>query len=169
MNHQLTKGWIAFAGIGTALIHLALVIGSPLALGLLFVALGLAELGWGVFTLSREQIVAPRIARIGALAPVLLWSLVLVLSTVIDAPRLASYFSFIPMAVATLFELFIVVGITVQLRTPDRARASHSLLGLFVGAVVIACLTVPALAFTQAGQINANPTYNFGNPDHAGH
>jgi len=51
----ITRTWIAFAAVGTGLIHVALVIGSPLALGIPLAILGVIEFGWGIlaFTLNR--------------------------------------------------------------------------------------------------------------------
>lgn len=170
---QIARSWLAFAGIGTGVIHFALVISSPLPLGIVLTVLGIAEFGWGVGTLSRDRILAPRIARVGALAPVILWSVIVLAATMLDAPRVASYVNFFPMAIATIFELVIAVAITVRLRrepAPSKtAPAGRYLVGLFVGAMLVASLATPALAYTQAGLNNPHASHYFGNADHAGH
>ncbi|MCU1412189.1 MAG: putative rane protein [Rhodoglobus sp.] len=154
----ITRTWLAFAAIGTGLIHFALVIGSPLGFGLVLAVLGLAEFGWGVLTFARETLVVPRVALAVALVPVVGWALLLVTSSVSEAPELAASFGFLPLAVASLFELFAVAVLGVHLRRrrePDAAPVFPSvfryLLGLAVGAVVVAGLTTPALAATEAG------------------
>ncbi len=154
----ITRTWLAFAAIGTGLIHFALVIGSPLALGLVLAALGLTEFGWGVLTFAREKLVAPRVALVVALVPVIAWTLLLVTSSVGEAPQIAASFGFLPLAVASLFELFAVAILGVHLRrhrdtdaAPKFPSVVRYLLGLAVGAFVVAGLTTPALAATEAG------------------
>ena len=170
---QVLRGWLAFAAIGTAVIHLALVISSPAPLAVVLALLGVVEFAWGILTLARDRILFPRAARIGAIAPVLLWSLVVVLATLLDAPAVASYFNFIPMFVATVFELFIALSITTVLRgearTAKAASAGRYLLGMFAGALVVAALTTPALAFTSAGSVDPQAAHFFTGTGHTGH
>jgi hypothetical protein len=171
---QITRGWLAFAAIGAAVIHLALVLGSPLALSIVLGLLGAIEFAWGVLTLSRDRILFARAARFGAIAPVLMWSLVVVMATILDAPFVASGINFVPMAIATLFELFIAIVLNVQLRRQPKAittpRSGRYLLGMFAGALVVAAITAPALAFTQVGISNQSTVrYEFSDPGHVGH
>jgi hypothetical protein len=170
---QVLRGWLAFAAIGTAVIHLALVISSPPPLAVVLVILGVVEFAWGVFTLARDRLLFPRAARIGAMAPVLLWSVIVVLGTVLDNPEVTSYFNFIPMFVATVFELFIALTITTVLRREKRsaktASAGRYLLGMFAGALIVAAMTTPALAFTTAGSVDPHAAHFFTGTGHAGH
>lgn len=154
----ITRTWLAFAAIGTGLIHVALVIGSPLALGLALAVLGLTEFGWGVVTFARERLIAPRIALVVALVPVAAWTLLLVISSVAETPEFASSFSFLPLAVASLFELFAIAVLGIHLRkkrdpdaTPAFPSVARYVVGLGLGALVVAALTTPALAATDAG------------------
>lgn len=176
----LTRTWLAFAAIGAGLIHLALVIGLPLPVGLVLAALGLVEFGWGVLTFAREPLVAPRVALVVALMPVVTWTLLLVTSSVSEAPELAASFGFLPLAVASLFELFAVAVLGVHLRRRRESDAAsvfpgtfRYLLGLAVGALVVAGLTAPALAATEAGLFSqphggttTDEPYLFNLPDH---
>ena len=176
----LTRTWLAFAAIGAGLIHFALVIGSPLPVGLVLAVLGLAEFGWGVLTFARETLVVPRVALAVALAPAVTWTLLLVTSSVSEAPELAASLGFLPLAVASLFELFAVAALGVHLRRRREADAApvfpsvfRYLLGLAVGALVVAGLTTPALAATDAGLFGQPPggtttdePYVFNLPDH---
>jgi len=91
---QITRSWLAFAAVGAAIIHLALVISSPLPLAL--AALGTIELSWGVTTLAKDRIVFPRAARVGAMIPVIAWSLLVVTATLLNKSYLAASISFIP-------------------------------------------------------------------------
>ncbi|MES2169797.1 MAG: hypothetical protein V4479_03625 [Actinomycetota bacterium] len=170
---RVLRAWLAFAAIGCAVIHLALVINSPLPLAVVLVLLGVIEFAWGVLTLARDRILFPRASRIGAIAPVLLWSLVVVLATLLDAPAVTSYFNFIPMFVATVFELFIALTITTVLRYDVRpakvAGAGRYLLGMFAGAVIVAALTTSALSFTTAGSVDPHAAHFFTDTGHAGH
>jgi hypothetical protein len=154
----ITRTWLAFAAIGTGLIHVALVIGSPVALGLVLAAFGLTEFGWGVLTFARERVIAARIALVVALIPVAAWTLLLVTSSVSEAPGLAASLGFLPLAVSSLFELFAIAVLGVHLRTKRHSDAAPAfpsvaryLIGLGLGALVVAGLTTPALAATDAG------------------
>jgi uncharacterized membrane protein YccF (DUF307 family) len=172
----ITKTWVAFAAIGTGLIHFALVIGAPLGLGLALAALAFLEFGWGVLTFARDTVASPRVALVFAIVPVLLWGLLLVISTIAEMPGLAASLPFIPFAVATIFELFIACVLAVHLRrdqekeAPQIPSVGRYLLSLIAGALLVAGLTTPALAATQAGQL-ATPhgdTVEFELPDHDG-
>lgn len=185
---QIMRGWLAFAAVGAGVIHLALVISSPLPMGIALGVLGAAEFAWGVLILAKDRVVLPRLARIGAIAPIIVWSLLVVAATIFGATYLASVFNFIPMAIATIFELFVAGLLSVQLRpnrgadaaSPRTPAAGLYLLGMFVGAIAVAALTTPALAYTQIGVTNPHSehgggtvsetdSYNFNLPAHAGH
>jgi len=150
----ITRAWVAFAAIGVGLIHVALVIGSPLGVGIALAVLGLTEFGWGVLTFARETIPAPRAALVVALVPVLAWALLLAVGSasgdLVPSPPL------LPLAVAALFEFFIVAVVGSSLRRRRDAAApapgiARYLVGLMVGALAVAALTTPALAATEAG------------------
>lgn len=151
----ITRTWIAFAAIGTGLIHVALVIGSPVGLGVALAVLGLTEFGWGVLTFARDSVPFPRAALVVALAPALAWALLVAVASASENVELAASLPLLPLAVATLFELVIVAVIGVHLRRPDAPAnppgVARYLISLLVGALAVAALTTPALAATQAG------------------
>ncbi|CAN5261491.1 hypothetical protein BH09ACT5_BH09ACT5_14550 [soil metagenome] len=174
----LTRVWLAFAAIGTGLIHVALVLGSPVGLAIPLGILGLAEFGWGVLTFARETVLVPRVALAIAVVPVGAWTLLLVVSSIAETPGPAASLGFLPLAVASLFELFAaaVLGVHLRRRSPDapppRLGLVRYLLGLVAGALVVAALTAPALASTSAGHSVApggDPSDLFNLPDHDGH
>jgi hypothetical protein len=159
----ITRSWLSFAAIGAGVIHLALVIGSPLAIGAPLVLFGLAELTWGVLILVKDRLLVLRLAQTGAITPLLVWSLLSVTATLLAAPQIASSLRFVPMGIAALFELFIAGVLSVILRRqseterPARpgepASAVAYLSAVIVAGVLVGALTTPALAATQAGSV----------------
>ena len=158
---QITRTWLGFAAIGAGLVHLALVVGSPLPVAILLAGLGIAEFGWGIATFATDTLVAPKLARIVAIAPLLAWSLVVVVATMLDAGWIAAQLPLLPMLVASIFELFVAGAITLHLRrprgtdavaAPSTPSAGRYLVALTVGAVLVGGLTTPALAATEAGK-----------------
>lgn len=156
---QITRTWLGFAAIGAGLVHLALVIGSPLPIAVVVLLLGLTEIAWGVITFARDSIPAPRVASAVAITPLLAWILLVVVATMRDAAWLASL-PVLPMAIASVFELFAVAVLALHLRqarnaadpVPAPPRPGRYLVGLMAGALLVGALTTPALAATEAGR-----------------
>lgn len=175
----ITRGWIAFAAIGTGLIHLALVVGAPLPFGVAFAVCGATELGWGVLAMARTRLPVPRAALVGALLPLLLWIAVLLAAITLDSPAVAAPLHFLPMGVATILELFAALTLVVSRRrershpnAPASTNAAKYLIGLMIGSLVVAALTTPALAATEAGRFakpHGEHTGFIPNSDHGGH
>lgn len=171
----ITRSWLSFSAIGAGVIHLALVISSPLAIGIPLVLLGVAELTWGVLIPVTDRLLWPRLAQAGAITPLLLWSLLTVTTTLLSAPQITSSLRFLPMAIATIFELFIAGVLSVVLRRQtetDTATATATeteteqsspvgkpasavkyLSAVIIAGVLVGALTTPALAATQAGTV----------------
>lgn len=165
----IVRAWLSFAAIGAGIIHLALVISSPLAIGIPLALFGIAELTWGVLILVKDRLVSPRLAHAGAVTPLLLWSLLTVTVTLLAAPQVASSLRFVPMGIAAIFELFIAGVLSVILRrqteteteteiepsTPAAkpATAVKYLSAVIIAGVLVGALTTPALAATQAGAV----------------
>jgi hypothetical protein len=148
----IVRGWIAFAAVGAGLIHLALVISAPLIGGALLAVVGIVEFAWGVMVMFDERFLVPRLAVVAVLAPIGLWIAALLLD--------ADSFRPFPLAIATLFELFIAIILAITLRRPRAARATSTrryVVGLAAGAVVVGLLTGPALGATEAGQLVTDP------------
>jgi hypothetical protein len=155
----VTRAWLGFAALGTGMIHLALVISSPPPIAAVLAACGLAECAWGMLAFARERIAAPRAVLAGAMAPVVLWALLVAAAAAAGRSAIASSLGFTALAVATLLELFVAAVIAVQLRrgvdfrAPSRMPpAGRYLLGLMLGGLAVAALTTPALAATEAGR-----------------
>ena len=89
---------------------------------------------------------------------------------------LTSSTQLLPMLVAGLFDLLIAAGLTAMLRretaanrtaAPAAAHPGRRLIAVIVGALVIAAITAPALAATEAGQLAGRPGTSFvGTPGH---
>ncbi len=151
----ITRGWLAFAAVGTGIIHLALVIGAPLPLAVVFGLLGFAEFAWGVLAFAREPF-APKAAIAVAVVPIAAWGVLITMAATGGVPELAASLNLLPLAIATLFELFIVAVLGSHLRrttesTPRTPGTAKYLIGISAGALVVAGLTSPALAATEAG------------------
>ena len=160
----ITRTWLAFAALGTGMIHLALVISSPLPIAMVLTVFGVVEVAWGVMTFIRERIAAPRLVLAGALLPIGAWGLLVAAAAAFDNPELASSVGLTAMGIAAILELFVAGVIAVKLRrgtdfsAPSRMPRSAAVYlgGLMVGGVLVAGLTTPALAATEAG-IYAQP------------
>ena len=192
---QITRTWLGFAAIGTGLIHLALVVSSPLPAAIILVGLGVTELGWGVLAFAKNSLIGASAARIIARGPMIVWSVLVVAAILFDAAWLASFLPLIPMAIATVFELFAVAVLSLHLRPSRRSAAGapapplpsvgRYLLAVTVGGILVGALTTPALAATEAGkyaqphgehhadfvptQVDSNPPSDLFLPDHEQH
>jgi hypothetical protein len=160
----ITRTWIAFAAVGTGLIHVALVIGSPLVLAIPLGLLGIIEFGWGVFAFTREQLPTPRAAMVVAVAPLVAWGLLVAAASTLKVPALVAVLDVVPWGIAAIFQIF-VAGMLARhsrrVREGKRTAASATgaaryLAALMLGALAVSALTTPALAATEAG-INAQP------------
>lgn len=178
---SITRTWLAFAGVGAGLIHLAMVVGSPLPLALFLGAMGLLEFGWGIYAFAASTLRAPRAVLFLALVPVLGWALLVTIGTALRMPVLASAIPFLPMGLASVLGIAAAVGLAVHLRrnpaenAPRPApSAGRYLVALMAGALLVAGITTPALAATEAG-LYAQPHgehtgFTFDLPEHgAGH
>lgn len=143
--------WTGCLALGAGLIHLALVTGAPWPLATGAVAVGLVEVLWGVATFARSAPPAPRAMLIAALLPGIAWLALLVTGD----RHLPAY----PLATATALELALAVVLAVRMRRGPRpdavsdGRPVRLLLGVAAGAVLLALVTTPALAATDAGSL----------------
>ena len=167
------RSWLGFLALGAGLVHVALVIGSPpgVAAGLLLV--GAAEFAWGAMTIARPTPPLPRLARALAFVPVLSWALLLVVAGADPLGPLTSSTELLPLLVASLFDLLAAVGLTVLLRgsaaSPAREPTPHParrVIAVIVGGIVVAAITAPALAATEAGQLVGPGTSVFDTTGH---
>ena len=169
----VVRTWLGFAAFGAALIHLAVGVTAPLPLSVLLVGFGIAELGWGIATLTAGRVLVPRIIVGAALIPVFIWGTTAVLGNGLGVTSGQTGLPLYPMSVASLFNVFLAATVAIALRrsptgpptpaTPSietrRASAAGAatpsgwrfLTGLVVGGFLLSALTTPALAATEVG------------------
>lgn len=166
----ITRTWLGFAALGAGIVHLALVVGSPLPLAIVLIAVGAAEFAWGALTFARDTPPLPVLARVVVMVPVVGWALIMIAAGTFKLADYTDALRLIPMTVATVFDLVIVVGLTRAARhdaesTPPAAppKTGRYLLAALGGALVVGALTTPALAATEAGAV-AQPHGNHSAP-----
>jgi hypothetical protein len=158
------------AAIGAGLVHLATAIGSPPAVAVVVAVIGIAEFGWGVVAVAARGIPAPTAARIGAVLPIVLWVLVLVVAGPAQLGPFTSTLRLAPMLAASALDLVVVFAVTVAVRraragrTPSRGRGPVA--GVVVAGLAIAALTAVALTATEAGDEAKNQTGFFAPHEH---
>jgi hypothetical protein len=154
----IPRTWLAFAAVGAGLIHLALALGAPGALAAVLAIVGVVEFAYGLATMGAGRLLAPRATLVGALSPIALW--ILAILALDNEPALRV----VPLAIASLLELFGATAIAVFLRrgrnggTRPAASAlgtGRYLRGVLAGGLVIAALTLGALAATNAASFVA--------------
>jgi hypothetical protein len=197
---RLLNPWLAFTALGAAVVHLALAWAAagflsahPVAAGALcgiLTIIGTAELVWGLLVLAIDRAVVPRLARWAALVPVAGWVLLLVGGVLASGAPQAGVpaggsvtaglaVPFLPMGIATLFNLFIAGGLSMHLRTgprmpPPAAGAGRTdvrgafVLGLVVAPLLVSALVAPALSEAAAwpGQAPNLPVITPGHRSH---
>lgn len=147
----ITRSWIAFAAVGAGLIYLALVISATTVVGAILAVIGIAGFGWGVLVMFDERFLAPRVAVVAVLAPIVIWLCMVLLSSA-GVGELAAGFRPLPLAVATALELFIAVALALHLRRGPRSTTPTTrryVIGLVAGILVAGALVAPALAATD--------------------
>lgn len=158
------------AAIGAGLVHLATAIGSPPAVAAVVAVIGVAEFGWGVVAVASRGIPLPAAARLGAVVPVVLWVLVLVVAGPAQLGPFTSSIRLAPMLAASALDLVVVIAITAALRraasgrSPRRGRGP--VIATVLAGVAIAALTAAALTATEAGDEARSQTGFFAPHEH---
>ena len=168
---SVTRIWIGFVALGAGLIHLAMISGSSPALIAPLALIGAAEFAWGTFAFARTELPVPRVALAVALVPLVGWALLFLASASPSLAPIVDSVRPLPLAIATLFDLVIAVVIAVRMRrardghtprsTNVEARPGRFLVAVFAGALVVAALTTPALAATEAGRSGQEHGHDF--------
>jgi hypothetical protein len=150
----IVRAWLAFAALGAGIIHLALGHASGPGIGAALAVFGLAELAWGMAVLVLDRLPLARLVPLVATAPVAAWGLWLAAAAALGGPASASILPLLPMAVTTLFDLFIAATASLVLRhcarhpeapAPGRPRGARYLAGLVAGALAVSLLVTPVL------------------------
>jgi hypothetical protein len=152
--------WPALAAWGGGLVQLALGAGAITGAGegsairvagILLTVVGAVAIGWGAATLARGRIVVPRLGIGGSLA-----GIVTAVATMSLDPARVSVFA---VAAASALLVAVALGCALGLRRTSRPASARTtdaarprVIGLLVGALLVAGVVTPALASTEAGQ-----------------
>lgn len=156
---DVARGWAGFALLGAGLVHLAEVrthLDMSLLHGMFFVAVGSAQVGVGMTSLAR-RVPAPRLVVAGQLAVLVVWGLSRTVGLPFPPQAWTAEAVGRPDLLAAGLGVVAVTSILVGRRASAGARR-HSLrpgrylAALGAGAVLVAGLTTPALAATEAGE-----------------
>lgn len=166
---HLTRSWPVFAALGAGIVLIAVgagAMGAPtwgIAAAAALVGGGLAALVWAVAALRTGRMPVPGVALSAALGLVAASGVVLA-----SGAASAASISALPLLAADVFALVVAIGAAATLRSRradaaggrrDRAEAARSarrpavaVIGMLVGATLVAALATPALAGTRAGE-----------------
>ncbi|WP_167042886.1 hypothetical protein [Salinibacterium sp. ZJ454] len=142
----------ALAGVGAGLVEIAIGSGGPLVVGGVFVALGAAHLAWAVWLLRGDRVRMPAVAITVAVAVILCWPLLLMLSSVM--PGLEPMIRPLPIGVAAALNAGIAVLLIMGRRMSEhlgRPSTGRWFAWLFGTAALVAMLVTPALAAAPPG------------------
>jgi hypothetical protein len=142
------------AAVGAGLIHLASALGSPPAIAAVVAVIGSVEVIWGVAAVASHGIPVGNAARVGALVPVVLWVLVLLVAGPAQFGPFTSALRLAPMLAASALDLVVVVSVTIARRAGERSSTRHprgAVVAIVLCGAAVAVLTAAALGATQAG------------------
>lgn len=164
---DLARCWAGFASLGAGLIHIAVVrehlVETPF-LGVSFIVVGLAQVAWAVWALSRSTVPAPRVTAAVTLGMIAMWAMSrtvgLSLNPLTATPE--------PVGVADVLCVVLEVALIacVLVAAPRSARQpvdsgqrdsrsagpARSVALLAAGALAVSALATPAMAATSAGE-----------------
>jgi hypothetical protein len=166
----VARCWAGFASLGAGLIHLAVVrehMDHWVLHGVFFTVLGTVQLGWGVAALARDRVPVPRLATAGTLSVVALWLLSRTAGLPVGPGAGVPEPVGRPDLLALLLHAVVVGAVLLAVRTStsqsSAARggtaAGRTLVALGAGALLMAAVTTPALAATEAGE-KAKPHFH---------
>jgi lysylphosphatidylglycerol synthetase-like protein (DUF2156 family) len=171
-----TRSWPMLAALGAGLVLLALAAGAGGMMQPAFVVVGVAALGWGVLALRAGRVIAPSVVLVVAAASLVGAGAAVATGTaamtdVVPGPLAAASVFTVVVAFAAGLALRARRGPASAGRAPSAAdpvargasaanisgpgsgsSETSAVLGLLVGAVLVAALAAPALAATEAGQ-----------------
>lgn len=195
MTTSLGNILLAFASLGAGLVYTAVGAGSAPVSATVLVAIGLASMAWAILVLVRDRVPAPRTSLTASIAAILAWVALAGLSSIF--PEAVGGLPLVPLLASTVMLLYVSIVLAVRFRAsqsvsatasapatagPDettaeppsaptaarRTPAGRFLIGVAAGGFIVAALTTPALALTNAGE-HAVPHGTHGFSQHAGH
>jgi hypothetical protein len=197
MTTSLGNILLAFASLGAGLVYTAVGAGSAPVSAIVLVAIGLASMAWAILVLVRDRVPAPRTSLTASIAAILAWVALAGLSSIFPeavgglplVPLVAStaMLLYVSIVLAVRFRATQAAAATTTATatatatvdataaeppsaptTTRRTPAGRFLVGVAAGGFIVAALTTPALALTNAGE-HAVPHGTHGFSQHAGH
>lgn len=179
MTTSLGNILLAFASLGAGLVYTAVGAGSAPVSATVLVAIGLSSMAWAILVLVRDRVPAPRTSFTASIGAILAWVALAGLSSIF--PEAVGGLPLVPLLASTAMLLYVSIVLAVRFRaaqaattttttTPATRRtpAGRFLVGVAAGGFIVAALTTPALALTNAGE-HAVPHGTHGFSQHAGH
>ncbi|MGW9114651.1 hypothetical protein [Microbacterium sp. NPDC055683] len=147
---MMLRWWPALSSWGAGLILFSVSAQSPLAVGIASAAIAIAAFGWGAAALRRDAPPVPRVALAVAMG-VLIAGVALVMTGGIG---------WLGWLALSALVLIVAASAAVVLRRGSedapasrRAHRSSGTVALVTGALLVAAVTTPALASSEAGEL----------------
>ncbi|MFZ4896241.1 hypothetical protein ACL9RL_17500 [Plantibacter sp. Mn2098] len=179
---------LAFAALGAGLVYTAVGAGSAPVSAVVLVAIGLLAMVWAVLVLARDRVPASRVSLGAAVGAILAWVVLAALGGIV--PEAVGGLPLVPLLASSVMLLYVAIVLAIRFRAeqqqsaqtdasdhrhPEVTRspargtsAGRFLLGVTAGGFIVAALTTPALALTNAGE-HAVPHGTHGFSEHARH
>ena len=165
---DVARCWAGFASFGAGLVHIA-VVGEHFAVslshGIFFAVLGLAQVGWALWALSRTSVPIPRITAGASVAVIALWAVSRTVSISVGPLTLVREPAGTPDLIAVALQTALIACILVAMPwratvqsmanepRPASSAATARLVGLLAaGALAVSGVATPAMAATAAGE-----------------
>jgi hypothetical protein len=164
---DVARCWAGFASLGAGLIHIAVVrehLAESPSHGIFFAVVGLAQLGWAFWALSRNTVPFPRVTAGATVGLIALWAMSrtvgLSLNPVTAVPEPVGVADVLCVVLEVALIGCILAAMPRAARTPVEAdqrdaRSATSARGLALlaaGALAVSALATPAMAATAAGE-----------------
>ena len=165
---DVARCWAGFASLGAGLVHVAMIqehLDHWLLAGVFFGVLAVVQIGWGLAALARDRAPFPRSFIVLNLTVVALWALSRTVGLPAGPDAGTAEAVGTSDVLAMVLHVLVVASLVVAMLTasdtepavPGKAprvrqlRTGRALVVLAVGALVMAGLTTPALAASEAG------------------
>ena len=164
---DVARCWAGFASLGAGLIHIAVVrehlTESPF-LGISFIVVGLAQVGWALWALSRDTVPAPRSTAVVTMGFIAAWAVSrtvgLSLNPLTAGPEPVGVADVLCVVLEVAVIACVLVAASRTARQPAEspqrvsrsAAPARSLALLAAGALAVSALATPAMAATTAGE-----------------
>jgi hypothetical protein len=159
----IVRTWPALCALGAGLVHLAVASSSAPWLAVILIAIGLAELAWAIVSLSWGRPAAPRMFLAVTVAPVLgvgIWAGASAatrhMGMAMGSGTTTGTTAVTPLALACLLNLMVALACASAIRGRRSAQeepgVARAIVGLLLGAALVAGVTIPALGATDAGE-----------------